>query len=71
MVSGHIEVFSDRNRAWRWRIVADGGRVLQTSDLAFLREEDARRDAVDAMASTPFLPPLPETQPGPTPQGDA
>jgi hypothetical protein len=70
-VSGQIEVFSDRNREWRWRIVADGGRVLQTSDLAFLREEDARRDAVDAMASNPFLPPLPETQPGPTPQGDA
>ena len=70
-MSGQIEVFNDRNREWRWRIVGDGGRVLQTSDLAFLREDDARRDAVDAMASNPFLPPLPETQPGPTPQGDA
>jgi len=70
-VAGQIEVFSEGNKEWRWRIVGDGGHVLKTSDLAFMQEEEARQDAVVAMAANPFLPPLPDTEPGPTPQGDA
>ena len=69
-MSGQIEVFADAPSKWRWRIVSDLREVVWTSEEEFPDEEDARRAAVDAMASNPFLPPLPDTQPGPTPQGD-
>ena len=70
-MAGQIEVFSDAPSRWRWRIVSDLRQVVWTSDEAFPDEDDARRAAVEEMVSNPFLPALPESEPGPTPQGDA
>ena len=68
-MAGQIEVFLDSPARWRWRIVTDLRELVRTSDDVFPNEEEARHAAVEAMASNPFLPPLPETRPGPTPQG--
>ena len=70
-MAGQIEVFLDSPARWRWRIVTDLRELVRASDDAYADQEAARQAAVEAMVSNPFLPPLPETRPGPTPQGDA